>query len=285
MKISMICAVYGSGKSEILLKLAQSILDNDYRDVEFILVDQNSSDEYKDLLNIFFNNTFVSFKYLKSKIGLSIARNEGLKVATGDIICFPDDDCEYPADFFSKIICFFCNNLEYSILITKVRDLNNEYDLRFTNKKNSGQLDMENVFTNCCSISIFHKRVNSSECFDEKFGLGAVYCSCEDYDYVLARMNKGEKVYFRSDLYVLHPDSNTLSQKSILKKIKSNAIGHGALFRKYSLSIWKTCSYNFIAPLIGLLFWTLSLDEFKIKMYYYLLKYRLIGFFKYTVND
>ncbi|NVK72540.1 MAG: glycosyltransferase family 2 protein [Oceanospirillaceae bacterium] len=286
-KLSMICATYGNNKQDLLIKLIDSVIENasDKYEIEFILVDQNEKDQYQRIIQKRIINTKIIFKYLKSEIGLSKSRNIGLKHVSGNIICFPDDDCIYPRGFIQKIMNYFDSPESSGLLITKVRDLNDRYDLRFTNKKKSGHLSPNEVFVNCCSISIFHKKRKEKILFDENLGLGSKFKSCEDYDYVLQHIKKGTHVYFSNDLYVLHPDSNILEKKEILKKIENNAIGHGALFRKHFFLIIRTSIYHIITPVIGMFIGLITLNRFKQKQYSLLFKYRLLGFIKYQRND
>jgi GT2 family glycosyltransferase len=283
-KLSMICATYGNNKQDLLLKLIDSIIENtsDNYEIEFILVDQNEKNQYQRIIQKRITNTKILFKYLKSEIGLSKSRNIGLKHVSGNIICFPDDDCVYPQGFIQKMMNYFDSPLSSDFLITKVRDLNDKYDLRFTNKEKSGHLSPNEVFVNCCSISIFHKKRKEKILFDENLGLGSKFKSCEDYDYVLQYIDKGAEVYFSNQLYVLHPDSNILENKEILKKIENNAVGHGALFKKHFSLIYCTTTYHLITPLAGILIGFLTLNKFKRRQYFLLLKYRLLGLITYN---
>lgn len=90
MKVSYIIPVY---KVEQYLRLCvYSVLSQTYRNIEVILVDDGSPDGCPalcDQLAIEDNRIKVLHK---SNGGLSDARNEGLKIATGDYIIFMDSD-------------------------------------------------------------------------------------------------------------------------------------------------------------------------------------------------
>ncbi|HCN4986280.1 TPA: glycosyltransferase, partial [Escherichia coli] len=62
-------------------------------EVELIVIDQNTlsiADLFSDIAER------VTLKYFKVDFkGLSRARNYALKHVSGDIVCFPDDDCIY----------------------------------------------------------------------------------------------------------------------------------------------------------------------------------------------
>ena len=75
--------------------------------VEIIIIDQSESNRTKTICTKFNKKFTNSIIYRKSRhLGLSVNRNKGLQIATGDIIAFPDDDCIYYPDTFinGKII-------------------------------------------------------------------------------------------------------------------------------------------------------------------------------------
>ena len=76
--------------------------------IEIIIIDQSDSDEIKNVCNIYNkkNNPFIIYKRSKN-LGLSLNRNFGLQMATGDIVGFPDDDCIYYPDTLNNILSFF----------------------------------------------------------------------------------------------------------------------------------------------------------------------------------
>ena len=279
MSFSLITAVYGTNKLNYITRLILSIIKQGNIEKELIIVDQNKCDTIQKLIDVYKHR--LEIIYLKSPtLGLSKARNIGLDFAKYDIIAFPDDDCEFPEKIFEKVIEFFHKKSEYEILITSVLETYSKYRLRFTNRKNKGELKKNEIFTNCCSISIFHK-VTSKVYFDEDFGLGSKFRSCEDYDYVTSISKINGKIFFDPELNVLHPDSNKLSKAEILLKINNNAFGHGAYFSKYFYYIPIVVIYNFLAPLAGIFVGLLTINIFKIKMYYNLFYQRVLGFIKF----
>lgn len=278
--ISLICAVYGEDKAELLKNLIASIsLDTDLKK-ELIIVDQNDSNNIEKVLKSITIPSQLTIKYLKSKKGLSRSRNKGLLHAKNNIICFPDDDCEYPQGMLLKISDFFLKNDNVDVLITSVREAKTNKKLRFTNKKHEGRIRTNDVFTNGCSISIF-LRNKTDDWFDEDFGLGATYRSCEDYDYVLRLIKKGLFVYFKPSIYVFHPNSNNLSSKEIVEKVRHNASGHGAFFRKHKDVLFLQGIYNILSPLFGTFLYLLIFNKQKSMIYKIIFFERLKGYLKY----
>lgn len=226
MRISFICAIYGLDKLPEFRRMITSV-ENQYLDFyEIIVVDQNECNTMKSVISEFSNANII---YEKSAKGLSKARNAGLKHAKYEWVCFPDDDCFYPNNFFKGIKT---KTELWNFIVVNVRDIDEVTTTNFTRRTYSGTLKKEEIFYNACSISML-VRNNSKICFDENFGLGAEFHSCEDYDYCLNYFLTGEHIYFDYDAFVCHPRNDVLKEDVLIRKIKNNSKGHGAYFAKW----------------------------------------------------
>lgn len=86
MKFSVIIPVFN--KAETIQDSINSILAQTYKKFEIIIVDDGSTDNLKEKLL-----DFKMIKVIRQKnSGVSVARNYGIKEATGDYICFLDAD-------------------------------------------------------------------------------------------------------------------------------------------------------------------------------------------------
>lgn len=95
MKISVIIPVYNVEK--FLKKCLDSVINQTYKDIEVILVDDDSTDNSGKICDEFANTySYIEVIHKKNE-GLGLARNSGLKVATGDYVIFVDSD-----DFLEK---------------------------------------------------------------------------------------------------------------------------------------------------------------------------------------
>ncbi len=91
-KVSVIIPVYNV--AEYLPFAMQSCMDQTLRDVEFICVNDGSTDNSLEILNCYAKLDDRITVISKANGGVSSARNFGLSVATGDWIMFLDpDDC------------------------------------------------------------------------------------------------------------------------------------------------------------------------------------------------
>lgn len=97
-KISIIIPVYNAGK--YLLKCLNSVVAQTYSNLEIICVDDSSRDESLSIIKGIAQNDIRIKIIQKENEGVSLARNVGLKVATGEYVMFVDAD-----DWIDKDTC------------------------------------------------------------------------------------------------------------------------------------------------------------------------------------
>lgn len=101
-KISIIVPVYQVEK--YLNECVASIVNQTYRNLEIILVDDGSTDCCPDLCDMWANNDQRIRVIHKKNGGLSDARNKGLEIATGEYIGFVDSDDMIQKDMYKKLL-------------------------------------------------------------------------------------------------------------------------------------------------------------------------------------
>ncbi len=108
MVLSIVICTYN--RIRLLPFCLESILDQDYKgkDVEIILVNNNSTDNTAEYFKAFQNDhSEFSFRYVEeTNQGLSFARNRGIKESEGEYVAFVDDDAILRKDYFQNIINF-----------------------------------------------------------------------------------------------------------------------------------------------------------------------------------
>jgi len=93
--------------------------------IEFIIVDDNSSDKSKKIIQDF-SNKDERFKYVHSSLGAEKlkykkrALDAGIMVSKFDILLFTDIDCRVSKDWVSSMINNFNNNIDYVIGYSQV---------------------------------------------------------------------------------------------------------------------------------------------------------------------
>ena len=102
-KISVIVPVYNVEK--YIDKCLDSLLNQTYKNMELIIVNDCSTDNSKKIIEKKIkNHKNVLFSTNKENSGLSFTRNEGLKKATGDYIGYIDSDDYIPQDYYEILM-------------------------------------------------------------------------------------------------------------------------------------------------------------------------------------
>lgn len=114
MKVSVITVSFNSDKT--IEQTIKSVINQKYKNLEFIVIDGESNDETKKIINKYIHNINI-FKSEKDK-GIYDAINKGINCASGDLICLlHSDDIFYDSDVLSNVVSYFENNDDLEILL------------------------------------------------------------------------------------------------------------------------------------------------------------------------
>ena len=103
MKISIITATYNSGKT--LQYTLDSVLKQNYKDIEYIIVDGCSTDNTIDILEKYLPLFDGRMRYISEKDkGLYDAMNKGVSMATGDVIGILNSDDFYTSNDILEVV-------------------------------------------------------------------------------------------------------------------------------------------------------------------------------------
>jgi glycosyltransferase involved in cell wall biosynthesis len=89
-KITCVTTVYNDAK--FVRQAMESVLAQNYPNLEYIVVDDGSCDRSSDIVNSIANNNADVRVIQQANSGLSHARNRALKLMTGDYVTFVDSD-------------------------------------------------------------------------------------------------------------------------------------------------------------------------------------------------
>jgi glycosyltransferase involved in cell wall biosynthesis len=210
-------------------RLLCSLEDQTYRDFEVIVVDQNSDHRLAPLLT---RHDRLVIQHLHSERGLSRARNAGLRVAQGDIIAIPDDDCWYPGHLLASVTGWFESHSGFGLLSTAVRTAENKPS-GIKSPTTSRRCTKSDVWRCAVSTALFMQRSVSTAVggFNEDIGVGARsrYQSGEETDYVLRALENGFQMWFESSLTVHHPPLDSIER--LRQTTYSYALGAGCVLR------------------------------------------------------
>ncbi len=148
--VSIITPCYNGEKT--IARLMDSVLNQTYNKIEFILVNDGSTDNTETIVKSYenkFREKGMKFKYIyQGNKGLGGAIDTGLKHFTGDYLCWPDADDYLEPDSVQERLTFLEEHTEYAIVtsdayVRNCDDLDNYKSLVSKNKKN---LDKKNQF-------------------------------------------------------------------------------------------------------------------------------------------
>ena len=224
MKFSLIVATIG--RTEELQLFLGSLDAQKCRDFEVIVVDQNGDLDIAPLLG----NRRFPIRYVRSSPGASRARNAGLRMAQGEIIAFPDDDCTYEADTLSAVADFFESHPDVGAVIGK-------WEPRPCVREEVGRYG---VFRRAGTCFYFLRREWTAPIgeFDEDFGPGpdSRYKGGEDTDYLIRGLVLGMRIFREPTIVIRHPDMSF--DPNSRRKVRSYGVARMALLRKHRYSPW-----------------------------------------------
>jgi glycosyltransferase involved in cell wall biosynthesis len=222
MKVSIITATYNSDKN--LQRTIDSIADQDYSDIEHIIIDGGSTD---DTIQIIVSNKNKISKFISEKDnGIYDALNKGIKLATGDIIGFLNSDDVFSNNHaISKIASCFeikkCDVL-YGNLVYQTKHNSNPKTVRYwrSNIFHTGCLKygwMPPHPTLYCKKTIY----DQYGLYNEKFKISA------DYDFILRIFKQPEiiKTYYPAVIVKMNVGGvSNGSIKGIIKKTNEDLL-------------------------------------------------------------
>jgi glycosyltransferase involved in cell wall biosynthesis len=254
--ITVIIPTYN--RDDTIKRAIDSVLNQTYKNLELIIVDDGSTDNTKDVIKKYLKDKRIRYFYKQNK-GVSSARNLGIKKANGEYIAFLDSDDEFEKNKLKvqlekmiKFNIFFsiCNSLE----------IKNNKIKRFLKYKKSFLFDKLFFIKNNIPISasLFMLKRNISIFFNEKLPIA------NDRDFLM-RYLKENKVLFIKDPLVKRYRTFDNIRLSANSKLKIKGIKELIkLFKENEYRLPEAINSEKISYLtINLGFWLLLDNKFK----------------------
>lgn len=150
--ISIITPTYN--RADFLPEAIESVLTQDYENFEFLIIDDGSTDNSKEVIDRYTDCGKIRYFYQENS-GQSVARNKGIAEAKGNFICFLDSDNRWLPGKLSSSIRAFESHPEVDIVYGDVV-LINEDGKEFSRKnmqRYSGRITKELLKNNCVSMN------------------------------------------------------------------------------------------------------------------------------------
>ncbi|MFA7314319.1 MAG: glycosyltransferase family 2 protein [Candidatus Magasanikbacteria bacterium] len=218
-KVSIIMSTYNN--AEFITKAVESVLFQSFVDFEFIIINDNSSDNTEEKIKFFDDKRIIYIKNEENQ-GLIFNLNKGIEIAKGEYIARIDsDDWWLDKDKLQKQVDFLDNNLNYALVGTwaKVYNIGNENLFNIVHPTNFSEIKTKMLIKSCfVHSSVLFRKDASLECGN--YDMGEKYA--EDYGLWL-RMGEKYKLANISEYsvgYLLNEKGET--QKNNLRQIKAN---------------------------------------------------------------
>lgn len=228
-------------RSDELNYILASLSTQTYQNFELIVVDQNPDERLTPILTPYRDK--FPIVHLRSRRGLSKAKNLGLAHVSGDVIGFPDDNCQYPSDLLEKVARFFAEHPEIDGLTGRSMDEDGR-DSNGTYPTEPGSIDKINVWKRVIAYSIFLRtRSVWGVRFDEKLGPGAgtAWGAADDTDFLLQLLGIGASLYYDPGLVAIHPSplaEMAEYNRNLMDRAYSYGCGMGHVLRRHKLPTW-----------------------------------------------
>ena len=256
--------------SEDTIECVESLLSNDFKSFEIIIIDNNSEEQQKKILKDKLVDS-VKIIYLDNNIGFAGGNNVGIKCAleqNADYILLLNNDTIVESDFLTILLNSIINDNTIGICTPKINfysDRNRIWSAggkinnirgsafsKYENIKDDGDIKNRYVdFASGCCLLIKKEVIEKVGVLDENY-----FLYLEDTDFCLRVVEAGFKILFVADSKIYHKVSNSTSKGKSSLPIYYNTRNRLFFTRKYNpKTFFITILYIYAAMLLKSLLW------------------------------
>lgn len=216
--ISVIVPIYN--REKFLDKCIESIVNQSYRNLEIILVNDGSTDNSLDICKKWADNDNRIKIIDKKNGGVSSARNAGLDLATGEYIGFVDGDDFIEEDMYSSLMSYIDSDVD--IVCGRLIYYKNFCEVEGTHFKSDSKLYTSDEILNCFFktqnsewVSLCNKVFKRNIFEGIQFPDGRVF---EDYAISPLLYYRSNKIYYLNKkvyYYIIHEADSIFHNHSI----------------------------------------------------------------------
>jgi glycosyltransferase involved in cell wall biosynthesis len=243
-QVSIVMPTYN--RARLIARAINSILEQNYVNFEIIVIDDCSTDDTARVI-AGFNDSRIKYIYLSQHKGAAFARNEGLKIAFGELIAFCDTDDLWVKDKLTKQVQVLLNAPEdIGLVYSAVWKVSGRRKVLFPDKnlmrKRSGDVHKHLLFGNFVTIHVLIRKqcLERVGMFDEKLP------RLQDWDLWLRLSKKYKFFYLNEPLATVFKTADAISEQSaclaagleiIINKFLKEFSAYPNLLAKYYYSL------------------------------------------------
>ncbi len=216
---------------ELLISIQNYVNDIAF---EVIIIDQNPVGYLDDLISKFNSSLKISHHLVNFK-GLSKAKNYGAKLAKGEYLTFPDDDCKIFTNTYSNALATLESKKVDIVFGRCVDSVGNDSVLKFKTKSYS--LNKKNMLGGFVEATgVIHKSIfQNNFYFDEKMGAGCFHGAEEGFDWLFRIFTFSSfEVFYNYEVKFYHPQVITdKGSSSAIKRVFTYSCGKAYLCKKH----------------------------------------------------
>ena len=107
MKFSVVICTYSMDMYDEFQDAVESITEQTYDDIEIVLVSDGNTEVYNQIQSDYGDRSDTIVTMTNENVGISAARNYGIKAATGDIVGQIDDDAVAEPDWVKELVSVY----------------------------------------------------------------------------------------------------------------------------------------------------------------------------------
>ena len=218
-KVSVIMGVYNITDKSVLEKSINSILNQTFKDFEFIICDDGSKDNTLELVKRICNNDErVIFLKNEKNMGLAYVLNKCLKYSKGEYIARMDSDDESALNRFEKQVEFLDLHPDYGVVTSNANvfdDISTWGELKYNKEIRKEDFLMNNPIIHG-AVMVRKSVYNMAEGYRD---IPMTY-RVEDYDLFMRIFSKGIKIYtIQEKLFNYREDKKTRKRRKYKYRI------------------------------------------------------------------
>jgi glycosyltransferase involved in cell wall biosynthesis len=188
-KVSIITVCYN--RVDSIEKTIQSVLNQTYSNIEYIVIDGGSDDGTVDIIKKYQQN--IAFWVSEKDAGISDAFNKGLAKVSGEIVgIINSDDC-YAAYTVEQVVNVFATNPGFGFVFGDQLFVDQHGNILFTQKGDPGyQRIIKYEMPSIPHPTVFVR----SQIYQECGGFDKLYQTAMDYEFLLRIYKHGFKGYY-----------------------------------------------------------------------------------------